>query len=103
MVYITKKKERVVLDRYYFTSILVFMNELISLLLSIKTEKEMREFLSGLLTPKEIEELPKRIQIVRMLKKGIPQHTIAKRLGVGVATVTRGSKEIQNGKFTNIA
>jgi len=63
----------------------------------------MREFLLGLLTPKEIEELPKRIQIVKMLKKGIPHHTIAEKLGVGVATVTRGSKEIQRGKFSIIA
>ena len=79
------------------------MNELISILLSIKTETGMREFLLGLLTPKEIEELPKRIQIVKMLKKGIPHHTIAEKLGVGVATVTRGSKEIQRGKFSIIA
>ncbi|QQS43356.1 helix-turn-helix domain-containing protein [Candidatus Roizmanbacteria bacterium] len=79
------------------------MNELISILLSIKTEKEMREFLLGLLTPKEIEELPKRIQIVKMLKRGVPQHEIAQKLGVGVATVTRGSKEVQRGKFSNVA
>ncbi len=63
----------------------------------------MREFLLGLLTPKEIEELPKRIQIVKMLKRGVPQHEIAQKLGVGVATVTRGSKEVQRGKFSNVA
>jgi Trp operon repressor len=34
-----------------------------------------------------------------MLKSGIPQHEIAEKLGVGVATVTRGSKEIQKGNF----
>ncbi len=63
----------------------------------------MREFLLALLTPKEIEELPKRIEIVKMLKRGVPQHTIAQKLGVGVATVTRGSKEVQKGRFSNIA
>lgn len=63
----------------------------------------MREFLLALLTQKEIEELPKRIEIVKMLKRGVPQHTIAQKLGVGVATVTRGSKEVQKGRFSNIA
>lgn len=78
------------------------MNELICLLFSVKTEKEMRELLEGLLTPKELEELPKRIQIVKMLKSGVPQHEIAETLGVGVATVTRGSKEIQKGNFSMV-
>ena len=49
--------------------------------------------------PKEREELPTRIEIIKMLKKGIPQHQIAENLGVGIATVTRGSKEIQQGTF----
>ncbi|MBP9690452.1 helix-turn-helix domain-containing protein [Candidatus Woesebacteria bacterium] len=78
------------------------MKHLISLLLKLKTEKEISDFLDGLLTPKEKMELPRRIEIVRMLKAGVPQHQIAETLGVGVATVTRGSKEVQNGKFSMI-
>lgn len=70
--------------------------------LEIKTEKEMENFLLGLLTAKEIIELPMRIRIVEMLKKAIPQHEIAEKLGVGVATVTRGSNEIKKGRFQNI-
>jgi len=42
------------------------------------------------------------LQIVRMLKKGVPQHQIAKELGIGIATVTRGSKELQKGNFKYI-
>jgi TrpR family transcriptional regulator, trp operon repressor len=76
--------------------------QLTHLLLSIKDEKEMKDFLEGILTPKELIEIPTRLQIVKMLKKGIPQHTIANSLNVGVATVTRGSKELQNGRFKNI-
>lgn len=72
-------------------------NELLDSLLQVKTRKEMDALLRGLLTQKELEELPKRLEIFKQLKKGIPQHEIAQKVGVGVATVTRGSMEIQRG------
>lgn len=75
------------------------LDELIDLLLNIKNKEEMKDFLLGIFTPKELEEIPTRLQIVKMLKKGTSQHTIAEKLGVGIATVTRGSKEIQLGRF----
>lgn len=78
------------------------INNLIETFLKIETKKEMFEFLCGILTPQELEEIPKRLQIVKMLKKGISQHQIARELNVGVATVTRGSKELQKGRFQNI-
>lgn len=78
------------------------MKDLIDILLKIKKEEEMRDFLEGILTPKELEEIPTRLQIVKMLKKGIPQQEIAEKLGVGIATVTRGSREIKKGRFKNI-
>ena len=77
-------------------------DDLVAVLLSMKNEEEMKNLLEGILTPKEMLEIPMRLQIVRMLKKGIPQHQIAKELGIGIATVTRGSKEIQRGKFKYI-
>ena len=78
------------------------LEDLIDTILQIKSRKELRIFFLGLLTPKELEELPIRLAIVKMLKKGAGQHTIARKLGVGVATVTRGSKEIQKGRFENV-
>jgi TrpR family trp operon transcriptional repressor len=75
---------------------------LVETLLQIKTDNEMQEFLKGIFTPQELDEIPTRLQIVKKLKQGIPQHQIAKELNVGVATVTRGSKEIQKGRFKNI-
>ncbi|MDO8497652.1 MAG: YerC/YecD family TrpR-related protein [bacterium] len=78
------------------------LNDLIEALLNIDTKKGMFKFLLGILTPQELEEIPTRLQIVKMLKQGVSQHQIAKRLNVGVATVTRGSKEIQKGRFQNI-
>lgn len=78
------------------------MYKIIEYLLTMQTQAEMSEFFDGLLTEKEKLELPRRLEIVRMLKRGIPQHTIAQKLGVGVATVTRGSKEIQMGRFKSV-
>ncbi len=68
----------------------------------IRDKKEMENFLAGLFTFAEIDEFVRRIEIVKMLKEGVSQHEIAEKLGVGVATVTRGSKEIQKGNFKNI-
>ncbi len=75
------------------------LKELIDQLFKIKSEEEMEDFLLGILTPKEREELPMRLKIVKLLRAGIPQHEIAEDLGVGVATVTRGSRELQKGRF----
>ncbi len=78
------------------------LDDLAETLVRIKSKQEMRSFLVGILTPKELLELPMRLVIVKMLKQGVSQHEIASKLGVGIATVTRGSKEIQKGYFTNI-
>jgi len=75
------------------------LDELIELLLNIKTKEDMENFLLGILTPKELLEIPTRLQIVKQLKKGIAQHKVAEDLKVGIATVTRGSREIQMGRF----
>lgn len=75
------------------------LNELIDLLLSIKDKEKMEDFLLGILTLKELQEIPTRLSIVKMLKKGFSQHKIAEELKVGIATITRGSKELQLGRF----
>jgi TrpR family trp operon transcriptional repressor len=77
-------------------------SDLAKIFLGIRGVATMSVFLRGLLTEKEIVELYRRIEIVKLLKKGIPQHKIASRLGVGVATVTRGSKQIQMGRFKQL-
>ena len=78
------------------------LGEFIKTLLKMNSQDKMSDFLEGILTPKEMFELPHRLQIVKMLKRGISQHDIAGKLGVGVATVGRGSRELQKGKFQNV-
>ena len=77
-----------------------YYNSLVEAFASLKTKEDIKAFLDGILTPKEREEIPVRLEIVKLLKKGVPQHEIASKLGVGVATVTRGSKEIAKGNFS---
>ena len=64
----------------------------------------MKEFLEDILTPAEISEFKQRWQIVKMLNKGERQHDIAKKLHIGVGTVTRGSREMKdpNGGFMKV-
>lgn len=78
------------------------VEELINILLSIKSRDAMLDFLKGILTPTELDQLSTRLQIVKMLKKGMNQQNISKSLHVGIATVTRGSRELKLGRFKYI-
>ncbi|MBU3978880.1 trp operon repressor [Patescibacteria group bacterium] len=80
----------------------VFFDELVEEFLRIDSLEDMVDFLYGILTPSEIAEIPKRLQIIKLLKAGVPQKEIASRLRVGIATVTRGSKEVKRGRLRNI-
>ena len=73
-----------------------YLNELIAHLLSAKTPEMMASTLKDLLTSSEIEEISKRLQIFKLLKAGMPQRQIAETLGVGIATVTRGSRALKS-------
>ena len=78
------------------------VGELVEAFLANKSKSEMLDFLKGILTPRESEELTTRLQIVKLLKKGLPHQEIARRLKVGVATVTRGSRELRLGRFKKV-
>jgi TrpR family trp operon transcriptional repressor len=71
----------------------------IDLVYSIRDKTVLQDFLMSITTDSEREAFVKRIEIVKRLLTGEPQAQIAKELGVGIATVTRGSKELANGKF----
>ena len=62
----------------------------------------IQDLLDGLLTPKELEEIERRIAVVKLIKAKMPHHEIAAKLNVGIATVTRGSRELQRGRFSQI-
>lgn len=74
-----------------------YVKDLIKTMASIKDAGTFESFLHSILTPAEFEEIPKRLQIVKLLMKGVPQREVAQKLGVGIATVTRGSRELKYG------
>ena len=73
--------------------------DFIDLTYSIRDKKVLEDFLFGVTTDKERSELTQRVEIVKRLVAGEPQQRIAADLGVGIATVTRGSKELSQGRF----
>ncbi|MEX0584798.1 MAG: Trp family transcriptional regulator [Natronospirillum sp.] len=68
--------------------------ELIEHLLDVQGPEAMHAVLESLLTPAEYAEISKRLQIFKMLRSGTPHRKIAETLGVGVATVSRGSRAL---------
>ena len=60
-----------------------------------KNKNLLNDFMNDILTPKEMENVSTRWQIVRRLAKGEHHQNIAEDLGLGVATVTRGSREMR--------
>lgn len=72
-----------------------YLPQLIDYLLSANDSESMHQILESLLTPSELIEISKRLQIIELLKQGISQREIAKQLGVGIATVTRGSRVLK--------
>ena len=77
--------------------ILEYKKELVETFAKIFGDKKlMTEFLTDILTPTEFEALALRWQIVKKLKKGETHRYIAEDLGLGISTVTRGSRELRN-------
>ena len=71
--------------------------ELLSVLRdAAKSMDTLDAFLEDLLAPREYKDIAKRLQIVKQLKEGRVHRDIAEDLGVGVATVERGARVLQN-------
>ena len=76
--------------------------QLVKKIHSLETDKAVESFLDTILTDREMEEIVHRLQIIKFLKQGVSQREIVSKLGVGIATVTRGSKALKSGKFDDL-
>lgn len=72
------------------------ISEIAEKIKSLKTNKEVCNFLLEILTESEVETLSKRWQILKLIKAGKTQREIAKELNVSLCKVTRGSKILKN-------
>lgn len=76
-----------------------YTRELVRVIQEIASDtKLLNDFLVDLLTPREHDDIVVRWQIVKRLYEGMPQREIAKDLGVSIATITRGSRELLDEK-----
>ncbi len=75
-----------------------YKKELLQLFARIDNPGDMDIFLSAILAPSEYVDIILRLQIVKMLQLGMPQREIADKLGVSIAKVTHGSRELQSKK-----
>jgi TrpR family transcriptional regulator, trp operon repressor len=73
-----------------------YKTELIRHLLAIDSPDAMDTALESLLTPAEYQEISKRLQIFKLLNEGVAHRKIAELLGVGIATVSRGSRALRD-------
>ncbi len=73
------------------------LQELYALIASIDSTEEAETLLQDLLTPSEVESLAERWQEIQMLAAGMTQRDVAKKLGISISKVTRGSRMLRYG------
>lgn len=66
-------------------------NEVCGAFLNLKTPREVKLFLEDILTPQEIKSVTERLQIFKLLAKGVPQREICATLNVSISKVSRGA------------
>lgn len=73
----------------------VFGRDIAAVLADLKRKKDIRVFMEALLTPPERARIDLRWRLVCLLSAGVPQRVIAKRLGISLCKITRGSRELK--------
>ncbi len=73
------------------------MKELFTAVLKVKNTEEAARFFRDLLTLAELKEFANRWAVVKMLYQGLSYETIAKRLMISTATVTRVAHWLHHG------
>ena len=73
-----------------------YKKEVVNVISKIAKDKQLlADFIKDILTPREFDNIGVRWQIVKRLAKGEYQQAIADDLHLGVATITRGSREMR--------
>ena len=71
------------------------IRDIARLLAGIDDEQLLTEFLTELLTPAEVRRIEQRWELVKLLEEGMSQREIARRLGISLCNITRGSRELK--------
>ena len=73
------------------------LKDLFALFAAIETQRESEMLLHDILTPQELEDIAERWQLIQALASGMTQRDVAKKCGVSISKITRGSHELQHG------
>lgn len=73
----------------------VAFDELVCALTRCDDQELVSEFLHCLLTPAELQAVSTRWALVREIDAGITQREIAKKMGLSLCKITRGSRELK--------
>lgn len=73
------------------------LKDLYELLCAVETPEEARDLLADILTPGELHSVAERWQEIQMLAAGMTQRDVAKKMGISISKVTRGSRMLQYG------
>src|SRR5574344_2157020 len=71
------------------------IREICSLLASISDEQLIYDFFGCLFTPAELKDFANRWHLVKELDAGTTQREIAKKYGMSLCNITRGSREMK--------
>lgn len=71
--------------------------ELIDRIVSLQDATEGAAFLRDLCTRKELDEMSRRWQAVKLLDRAIPYREISEQTGLSTATITRINQWLQHG------
>ena len=70
--------------------------DLLQVISSMKSVGELERFFQDLLTPAELEDISLRWKLLQDLNSGMTQRSIAKKYGISLCKITRGSKILKN-------
>ncbi len=69
---------------------------LFEILASVQDARDMQRLMEELLTPKELEDIWRRWQLLEDLYRGVPQREIVERHKMSLCKITRGAKILRN-------
>ena len=73
----------------------ISVRDIAAVLADLNNRNSIRHVLDALLTPPEKARIGLRWRLVCLLSAGVPQRVIAKRLGISLCKITRGSRELK--------
>lgn len=69
--------------------------EISSVLAKIGDAALLERFFREILTSKEVRDISSRWELVKLLEAGVSQREIARKLGLSLCKITRGSRELK--------